>query len=325
MFWFLLFSFVIDGTPTPANTPQNTPLLSSEVVTALITFATTLTGGIIAWLRERGKRKDAERRSAEAERKQQHSEELAQSAAKAVQNSMLERFGFKVTSASFFADIIDMDGTSKMEWKWNGVRITRQSARLFHIPGMVWYSTPRAKITEYPVLTKKIFSRDVKLAHLTRTDKECQFQIEISGGLAYEDPELSYEYRAEAFASFLMSREEVEATFEPFKKEFFSIDVVTPLDRVDLEVTFPEGFLVDTYPGVFMGTVLSDGLMHGEELRRIEDGFIKTSRGAKFTIAEPLIGFRYLIYWVPLSQRVVDALKQSKVSSSGSGKEAQNV
>ena len=106
-----------------------------------------------------------------------------------------------------------------------------------------------------------------------------------------------------------MTKEEVEQAYkdDAFKMEYHSISIEIPTDRLEIEIVFPEGYAVQTFPGVFFGRTEQ---MHELELQRVNSGFERTNRGGRFTVNQPLFGFSYFIYWESPPRRVVDSLRQ---------------
>src|SRR5262245_38420686 len=102
-----------------------------------------------------------------------------------------------------------------------------------------------------------------------------------------------------------MTREEASVAYKDdiVPNEYFYEVVDIPVDVIKLEIIFPEGYSAQIYPGVFFGEYEH---FHNLELQRVQKGFQRTSRGAILTIDQPLVGFRYLVHWVPLSQKEVD-------------------
>jgi hypothetical protein len=127
---------------------------------------------------------------------------------------------------------------------------------------------------------------------------KCDFQVKIQGALKKGDPKLSYGYDSIISKAFCMTKVEAERAYkdEPFKYEYFSAEPDIPTGKMVIEVKFPEEFEVEPYPGVFFERF---GFLHESELQRTQSGFHKTRRKARFVVQEPLIGFNYLIYWLP--------------------------
>ena len=105
-----------------------------------------------------------------------------------------------------------------------------------------------------------------------------------------------------------MTKEQAVETYagDLFKKEYFGFDVRFPTDQAEIEIKFPQGYNVRAFPGVFLA---ASETWHDLELQRIKEGIKPTSRGARLKIKEPRIGYRYLIFWVPLSRKEVEQLR----------------
>jgi len=274
--------------------------MDGQVLAALITAGSSLTiaGASGIWaITQRAKAKKLE------------SQTLA--AAEAFEAQLLARYGFKINSVHTRVEITDYDGSCKINREHRGVHITHEGIALACIPGLVWNNNPNAKITLPPEMigTPTNIGKDVTLKHIRVEEKKCDFQIEITGSLMHGDPELNYGYTYEYSGAFLMTKEEEAATAAIFKKEYFMYDVMTPTDKVIIEVVFPAGYSPGIFPGVTISAGISEGLMHNIELKRVIGGFEKNNRGAIFTIDKPLIGFTYLLYWDPLPKKTVDLLR----------------
>src|SRR5205085_10038723 len=110
-----------------------------------------------------------------------------------------------------------------------------------------------------------------------------------------------------------MTKEDVIAKApSTFRKEYWGHYVVTPVDRIEIFISFPEGYRVSRFfVGACIGSLPSAQTMHGEEIQRIltAGSFEPGENWARLKIESPYIGFSYLIYWDPPSQKEVDALK----------------
>ena len=298
-------------TGTPVTSPTQPPIsisspttwppqLLAAVFTALFTTATTF----VAFLWGVWQKKKVER-----------AESTIASTNKLLENRLVERIGYNIRSITHTVNISDLDGTLNLSFKWQDLRLIRQDAALTHIPGGMRFNPATSKFSRYPVIPRQSFVRRLELVPLEQTESSSEYQIEIAGGLNYGE-KLNLECSAEVKGAFFMTREEVEQHApRSFKKEYHSFSVVTPVERIEIDITFPEGYAVEAFPGVCIGSVLSDKYMHNEELGRIEKNqwFQKSNTSASLQIDEPIIGFSYLIYWMPPPKRLVDALRQSAV------------
>ena len=94
----------------------------------------------------------------------------------------------------------------------------------------------------------------------------------------------------------LMTAEATEKAYgsAPFRHDYLAFDVELPVDELVLEVTFERpGFKV--YPNVFFGWSEHG---HSAELHRTKGGFRPVQNGGLFVVQSPMVGFRYLVFWV---------------------------
>ncbi|HZG51822.1 MAG TPA: hypothetical protein VEZ40_06775 [Pyrinomonadaceae bacterium] len=312
----ILLSAAANMAQTPAASPSPaaaesgwTPTILVGLIGSLLTAITAITVAVIQ-----------SKKAKETETLRQQGEKSAKEAVKSLEDSMVDREGFKEGHVSFYSEITDMDGSCIMHWEREAVEITKPGSSRPNIPLMTEFMPPAAKIMPgYPKLLSHRFEqrsyRDINLRLLPgSTDKVSAFTIDIPGALKAEDGPLSYSYEIRAYAGFYMTREEVDQAFPTFKREYISFEVVAPIDKLELEIKFPEKYPVTVLSyGVFMGPVMADGLMSDDELRRIEPGFTRNQSVARLEIDNPRVGHRYLIYWQPPAKTLVDALKAEEV------------
>lgn len=221
----------------------------------------------------------------------------------------IETFGYKISSVLSKMRMTNMQGATEVTRTYRGVKVVRSGVTITHIPGRIWVDHPTGKITTCPQLTDtpSLPAKAVELKIVTAEDKECVFNIEITGGLTNSDPGLDYEFQTTYSKGICVTKEEMEEAYKQadFKKEYHSFDIVSPIDILDLEVAFPEGYLVQAYPVVFY---LNSELIINRELERIKVGFDKSGTSAKLRVEQPKIGFRYAIYWLPPSSREIEKL-----------------
>ncbi|MFY9553327.1 MAG: TIR domain-containing protein [Blastocatellia bacterium] len=218
--------------------------------------------------------------------------------AKSFKAALLDRYGFKAASSTALVEILDLDGTSRFSRSWQGIKVT-SGITVAHIPGEVATSSPESKFIKKPELVKSSKpGRRLTLIPRTTTSNKCEFYVRIAGALKKGDPKLSYQYESTLTKGFLMSRKEVLEAYKDsaFRNEYFAAQSEIPSDKLIVEIIFPRGYKVRLSPGVFMGR---SEFLHDSELQRVISGFRETRRGARFEVKEPLIGFSYLIYWLP--------------------------
>jgi len=227
---------------------------------------------------------------------------------KSLEGRLEDRIGYKIGGIYLSAEI-NNDGSFEGLWRWEKVQRVRQDVPLTQLPGELWYSPPDCRITKLPTLKPNSYKRELEINILEHKDNRCKFQVEIAGGLGFGD-ELTYEYEAEVYKGFFMTREELEKNGPPaFQKEYWSFTVVTPVDKIELKIQFPNGFGVDTFVGVYPGDTPTEKSFHSAELDRLEkhQSFKRGVNWANLVVDSPIMGFTYLIYWVPPSRKDVDA------------------
>jgi hypothetical protein len=215
-------------------------------------------------------------------------------------SKLIGRLGFKMNRLTLAANISKTNGTSKMSWSWEGVKIVRPGATLSIIPGAIWFSPADCTITSYPKVVSQSFDRPINLMLTEQGKKGCEFQIEIEGALHYGET-LDFEYEIKVSKGFFMYREDLESAPQFFKREYWGYNIVMPVEKVEIYITFPKSYSVATFPGVCIGEELSEELMYSEELQRIHrNGWFKSEGSwAKLEIEKPIIGMTYFIYWNP--------------------------
>lgn len=214
---------------------------------------------------------------------------------------LLDRYGLEAACTLVGVEILDLQGKSKFKRTYRGIKVT-SGITVNHIPGSISTSTAEGEFIQYPALMPPAeFEKPLSLVYHTPSPPgRCDFQIKVEDGLRNGDPELSFGYDSVLSKAFCMTKEEVEVVYEnePFKYEYFAADPEIPTDKLIVEVEFPDGFEAEVYPGVFLGRF---DFIHEAELQRVKPGFQKTKKGACFEVTEPLIGFSYLLYWLPPS------------------------
>ena len=212
---------------------------------------------------------------------------------------LIERYGVSAQLSSTSITVSDLDGSATIRRKLEGIKVSGIAVKIDQIPGRIAPSASDGRITQYPTLIKKIdFRKPVYMNHLTKKDDLSEFAVVIKGSLTQADPQLDIEYESSVTKSFLMTREEVEKLYhdQNFKYEYISLKTEMPTTKVKLEISFPNGYPVELYPGVFFGNESES--LHDSELNRVGAGFTKTPCGASFEVDKPVVGFNYIIYWV---------------------------
>jgi len=191
---------------------------------------------------------------------------------------------------------VDREGGTKAIRGWKGIRL-RQGTVMAQIPGRLWVDTPGGTIKSDPrLVTHTDLGKNISLVIRKKTATECDYAVEITGYLTGDDPSLDYEIEVNYSKVVLMTKNEVQASYASasFKFDYHSFDVEYPIESLDLEVIFPQGFAVTAYGGVFQGRTEN---LDAQEFQRVQKGFTRNNRGGRFSIKKPAIGFRYFIYW----------------------------
>jgi hypothetical protein len=212
---------------------------------------------------------------------------------------LIDRYGVSAQLSSTTIAISDLDGSATITRKLGGIKVSGTAVKIDQIPGKIAPSASGGKITKHPTLIRKIdFRKPIYVNHRIKKDDLSEFAIVIKGSLTQADPQLDIEYESSVTKSFLMTREEVEKTYhdQNFKYEYISLKTEMPTDKVRLDISFPDGYPVELYPGVFFGNESES--LHDSELNRVGAGFTKTTCGASFEVNKPVVGFNYIIYWV---------------------------
>jgi len=231
-----------------------------------------------------------------------------ESASKDIGELVTEHFIHKIGSLSITHRLIDLEGRTKSEWKWDEIQIIRQGARLPVLSHDMWFSSG-ATITRGPECSGE--NRSLSMDIYERKSNSWKCQMIIPGALQYGES-LSYSLSAEIDKGFLVTKEEVEKSTEEFKREYWAFCVVSLMEKLELEVSFPEGYSVKCNVGVSLGPIIrSEVSMDGEELSRIRGNkwFVTSNGSARLTVMKPLIGFSYLIYWIPPAEKIVAELR----------------
>lgn len=243
------------------------------------------------------------------------SEEQLKVAAQYFHDLLKKRYGVSVALNSWRTEIKDLSGAAVIRRGMRGIKVVREGAvKMDSFAGMVAPGAPGGKITKYPTLLdqRPKFHKDVKIRPKVKRPDYFLFDIVVKGSLTSYDGPLSFEHESEVSKLCLMTQEEVEAAYRgsDFPYEFAALRIELPSDKALIEVVFPEGFSPpEVNAGVFFGDSES---LHESELHRVRRGFKKTRRGARFSITNPVVGFNYLIAWMPPPRKIFDKLKAGK-------------
>jgi len=220
-------------------------------------------------------------------------------------------YGYGAKYVKCKAKIEDLEGKTRITREYYGVGVTRDGIKLSAFPHEVWVGAPGkiiAKPKRLPEIEKPGFRKHIGLTPEHYDCQSCKFRIEVEGGLTQTDGEINYGFEWTCSKAACMTREEAAEVYKDdlFKKEYFAFDVRYPTDELEIEIEFPEGYNVGTYSGVFLG---GSEIWHDLELQRTKEGIRQISRGACLKINDPGLGYRYLIFWEPLSRREFEQLK----------------
>lgn len=268
------------------------PGIMSNFLTAIV--SAVVSGILSGWAGNAlGKRSKAE----EVEEK----EEIATQSAKSLRSDEAEsRFGWKAETVSSRMRIINEEGDSVVRRCWRNITPS-EGVEISHLGGTFWVGTPGGVISSPPELNMpNNFPKNVELNYVRENDQRYRYNVEILGSLTEHDPPLDYDVVVEYEGNVLMDENEIKEAYKDdiFKYDYFVFDVHTPVDELVLEVNFPRTVETNLYPGVFFG---DSEIQNDQELQRIRGGFETNSTRARLTVDNPLLGFRYFIYWTPPS------------------------
>ena len=227
------------------------------------------------------------------------SEGYQKDAAQYFDKLLVDRYGISARLSSVSFTVEALDGSATIRRSLQGIKVSGP-IKIDQIPGSVAPGTRNGRIIKHPTFIRKVkFAKPVVLTQRVKNENLSVFDVVIRGSLTQSDPKLDFEYESSIARSFLMTREEVEKAYrnQDFKYEYISLRMEMPTDKACLEISFPNGYPVELFPGVFFGESES---MHDSELNRVTKakGFKKTRYGARFTVNKPVVGFNYIIYWV---------------------------
>ncbi|HEX73922.1 MAG TPA: hypothetical protein G4N93_02075 [Dehalococcoidia bacterium] len=220
-------------------------------------------------------------------------------------------YGYGARYVKSKAIIEDLEGKTRITREYHGVAVIADEMRLLSFPEEVWVGAPGKIVIEphpLPQVERPNFRKHIGLVPEQFGEQLCKFRIEVEGGLTKADGEIAYGIEWTCSRAACMTKEQAVETYagDVFKKEYFCFDVRFPIDEAEIEIEFPDGYNVKAFPGVFLA---GSETWHDLELQRIKEGIEPTSRGARLKINNPELGYRYLIFWVPLSRREVEQLR----------------
>lgn len=270
--------------------------MDAAVIAAVIGVVGTVGGSTISAIAGARQGRKAARSDAES---------LSQQTAKSFQAQLVERFGFKAEKIASHMTVLDVAGNASVSRRWRGIKV-QEGHSVSHVSGEFWVTTPGGTISKLPELTGVDgYRKEVSFVPVSRSDNRCRYRVEIAGSLLPSDPPLDFDLEVQYEHCVLMSRKAVDEAYvnEAFKRDYVAFDVEVPIDSLELKIEFPPGTDVTTYPSVFYGWSEHP---HSQELARSKSGFEPLPSGGRFVVREPLVGFRYLIYWTfPLTPKGV--------------------
>lgn len=244
-------------------------------------------------------------------RKRTSVEREAEDVSQSTQDALKEAVLYQADSVLSKMVMANLEGLTEVTREFKGMKVIPSGVTVEYIPGRFWADHPSGRIVTGPTLENATLAmKDVSLRVVNPSDKEADYNIEITGGLTDNDAAFDYQVGIVFSAGMYITREEVEVAYRDaeFKREFHSFDVRFPLNVLELKVVFPDGYEISCYPMVFHfdseRTIIT-------EVEKLTSGFTENPNGAKFRVAQPRVGFRYAIFWVSPTQDRVDALRES--------------
>jgi hypothetical protein len=287
-----------------AQTSAVTPWIAPSAVSAVVALISLI------YAMSKDRKAEREKKAANIERDK----------AVAKADALQTRLFYKARSVSWQIEVLDLEGRLKTLCTFEDIHALPKGATLTTIPGALGFAPPNSQITQYPTLRHYSFvptqtNREVRLTvGEPLKPNSCEYLLSVIGSLPYGHS-LSYQYELAASNGIFMSKEEVEQnTVGSFRKEFWAHYVTTPVDLVEITISFPADYSINRFfVGVCIGKVPSENLMYGEEIQRIEElkWFQSSPNRAQLRVENPFVGFTYLVYWIPPAKRIVDTLKQS--------------
>jgi hypothetical protein len=221
-----------------------------------------------------------------------------------LQQELVERIGFSARSLAVVVEIINAEGDAKTTRTYTDVRL-QAATTLGHLPHVEEVS---GELEGETCLTRvsgpdgSRFPKQVGVRYNRINSQKAETVLTFPTGLTIDDPPLSYVLESRVKRGYFMTAEGLAAAYgdSAFPYEWHAISPGFPIDRITLDIYFPQGYpMPDCFPVVFIG----DGeLIHSQETDRIKAGITRRANGASLLVDEPLMGFRYLISWAPPPQ-----------------------
>ena len=231
---------------------------------------------------------------------------ISDMASQSIHKVLKGQFGFNVGKFRKIVNI-NMDGSCSITVQRQNIVATTQ--RILHFPHRI-EKLPEAKVSSLELDTSrypKNPTRSVDLLPRYRGEREYRFFVHLTGGLAPkakdEQPQLlSYDFKYSLSKAFIMTKEEADKTYRNslFRDEYSMVGISCPIDVAELEVEFPERYLVKPpFLAVFVG--LAEDINVRETNERVKQHCLTPIEDNKFRleVKQPIIGFRYAIAWTP--------------------------
>jgi hypothetical protein len=192
--------------------------------------------------------------------------------------------------------VINKNGDSELRKKWRGVT-TSKDASVQYIDGNFWTLTPNGKISRPPKLVHcNDIGKVINFEEVKESINRHRFALNIVNGLTKRDDELNFDVLSTFKENVTMDSSKVEKAYrnDPFKYEYLSYDIVAPTKELLLKVDFPNSINPSFHKGVFLANseVGFDGALHDTE-----GEFETAGNEARWSIMNPCVGLRYIIYW----------------------------
>ena len=273
-----------------------------EIIVALIGGGATIAAAVVSWIltrkSEQGKREELQRNH--------------QIASKALINAQKHKYGFMAKGLRVKVQLLDLEPNCVITRDWIQLSVSPQTS-IAAIPGFFNIS-PGEFTTEPRLISKNDFPKALALRTVQIGPGRCDYAVDIAGMLTPNDKPLDCSIQISHRGGHLMTREEVEQAYPSgtFRNEYHRCFVEIPLDELEMEIEFPEGYGAECFPGVFVGR---SETMDDSELHRIKECFQRTGRGAMIRVDGPLLGYSYAIYWISPTKATVAAMKSKEAAN----------
>lgn len=251
--------------------------MEPEVLAALITAAAGVGGGVL----ERVKRVAAERK-------------LDVRAAQSVHDQLIQKYGFKIREQMLKVKIEDETGRTKVRREFLDLEVVTEG---FRLRTLAHYSENTGSSSS-PIDLEVMNEANVQIGSRPRQWFGGHGVAEIGfnpDGLQKGRP-VSYALTYECEGGLLTKKADISQRYsdELFKMEYYTARAQFPVDKMVIELEFPDGRPCACSPVVFLPRSEVSMQRLGEE---IEKRFSRNHRGARLEIAQPLIEFGYGICW----------------------------